>query len=65
VENNKAAADLAQKGITIHAWTPEDRAAFREVAQNNWQVWAEKTPEARALVDSHVEFMTTLGLIQD
>jgi TRAP-type mannitol/chloroaromatic compound transport system substrate-binding protein len=64
VEDKKAAAQLAERGVTIHDWSEEDRAAFREAAQKNWQSWAEKTPEARALVDSHIEFQKTLGLLQ-
>jgi TRAP-type mannitol/chloroaromatic compound transport system substrate-binding protein len=64
VANKKAAAALAAKGITLHEWSEEDRGAFRQAAQANWQRWAEKTPEARALVDSHIEFMKLLGLIK-
>ncbi len=64
VKNNEAAAMLREKGVTLHAWSPEDRAAFRKGAQAAWQVWGDKTPEARALVDSHVAFMTQLGLIE-
>jgi len=65
VENNKAAAELREKGVTLHDWSAEDRGAFRQAAQKNWQVWGDKTPEARALVDSHVAFMQTLGLIAE
>jgi TRAP-type C4-dicarboxylate transport system substrate-binding protein len=64
VENAKAAAQLAEKGITLHEWSPEDRRAFRQAAQTNWQRWADKTPEARELVDSHMAFMNILGLIE-
>ena len=64
VKNNEAAAALTAKGITLHDWSAEDRATFRAAAQSAWQRWADKTPEARALVDSHVAFMTQLGLIQ-
>jgi TRAP-type C4-dicarboxylate transport system substrate-binding protein len=64
VENAKAAAKLAEQGVTLHDWSAEDRQAFRQAAQTNWQRWADKTPEARALVDSHMAFMNILGLIE-
>jgi TRAP-type C4-dicarboxylate transport system substrate-binding protein len=63
VENAKAAAQLKEQGITLYDWSPEDRKAFRQAAQTNWQRWADKTPEARELVDSHIAFMNLLGLI--
>ncbi|MGC9369683.1 MAG: TRAP transporter substrate-binding protein [Paracoccaceae bacterium] len=62
VANNEAAAKLREQGVTLHDWSEEDRAAFRAAAQKAWQSWADKTPEARALVDSHVAFMKKLGL---
>ncbi len=65
VKNNEAAAMLREKGVTLHEWSTEDRAAFRKAAQDAWQGWAEKTPEARALVDSHVAFLKTLGLVSE
>jgi hypothetical protein len=65
VANNEAALQLREKGVVLDAWSDEDRAAFRSAAQKAWQGWADKTPEARALVDSHVEFMKKLGLIAE
>lgn len=65
VENQKAAVALAEKGVHISNWSAEDRARFREVAQANWQRWGDKSPEARALVDSHVAFMKQLGLVSE
>jgi TRAP-type C4-dicarboxylate transport system substrate-binding protein len=63
VENAKASEALPEQGVTLHAWSEEDRNAFRQTAQKSWQTWADKTPEARALVDSHIEFMNLLGLL--
>jgi TRAP-type mannitol/chloroaromatic compound transport system substrate-binding protein len=63
IENAKAAVALVEQGVTLYDWSAEDRKAFRQAAQANWQRWADKTPEARALVDSHIAFMNTLGLI--
>ena len=64
VKNNEAAAALRESGVTLYDWSAEDRAQFRGAAQAAWQRWADRTPEARALVDSHVNFMGQLGLIQ-
>jgi TRAP-type C4-dicarboxylate transport system substrate-binding protein len=63
VANAEAAAELVAAGITLHDWSAEDRAAFRAAAQTAWADWATRSPEAAALVDSHVAYMTTLGLI--
>ncbi len=62
-KNAEAASMLREQGVTVSDWSDEDRAAFRSAAQKSWQGWADKTPEARALVDSHMAYLTTLGLV--
>jgi TRAP-type C4-dicarboxylate transport system substrate-binding protein len=65
VANEEAAAQLTDQGVVLHDWSAEDRQTFREAAQSSWQDWATKTPETKALVESHIAFMTKLGLISD
>ncbi len=65
VKNTEAVAQLKEDGVTIHAWSEEDLGAFRAAAQGAWQGWADKTPEARALVDSHMAFLEKLGLVAE
>lgn len=62
-KNAEAASSLPEKGVTISNWSAEDRAAFRKAAQDAWEGWAEKTPEARLLVDSHKAYLKQLGLL--
>lgn len=62
-KNAEAAAELTAQGVTLHEWSAEDMVAFRGAAQKAWQGWAEKTPEARALVDSHMAYLSQLGLV--
>ncbi|GGF59432.1 MULTISPECIES: TRAP transporter substrate-binding protein [Mameliella] len=64
-KNAEAAAELQAKGVTLHNWSAKDRADFRKAAQTSWDRWAEKTPEAAALVASHREYLTALGLIAE
>ncbi len=64
-KNAEAAAELAANGVTLHDWSPEDRADFRKAAQKAWDGWAAKTPEAAALVASHREYLGSLGLIAE
>jgi TRAP-type mannitol/chloroaromatic compound transport system substrate-binding protein len=65
VLNNEAAVALAEKGVTLHEWSQDDRNAFRKASQEQWQNWAAKTPEAKTLVDSHLAFMKNLGLVAE
>ena len=62
VENAKAAAKLPEQGVTLHNWSDEQRAQFRTAALEAWETWADRTPEAREIVDAHYQFMDLLGL---
>ncbi|CTQ33333.1 TRAP transporter substrate-binding protein [Jannaschia rubra] len=62
VENGEALAELPEKGVTVYDWSAEDRATFREAAQEAWGEWAEKTPETAAIVQSHRDFLKRIGL---
>jgi len=64
VQNAEAAASLKEKGVAIYDWSAEDRAAFRAAAQGSWEGWAQKTPEAAAIVASHRKYLKQLGLIE-
>ncbi len=61
--NAEAAAELQEQGVTLYAWSAEDRKMFREAAQTSWERWGDKNEETRALVDSHKAYLTQLGLI--
>lgn len=64
VANAQAANELRAEGVSIYDWTPEDRATFKAAAQATWPEFA-TTPEAEALVASHIEFLKTIGVITD
>ncbi len=61
--NEEAASMLKEKGVMLYDWSAEDRAEFRAGAQRAWDGWADKTPEAKALVDAHRTFLRKIGKI--
>ncbi|KZY46859.1 C4-dicarboxylate ABC transporter substrate-binding protein [Roseovarius sp. HI0049] len=61
--NAAAAAELREKGVTLHDWSEEDRAAFREAAQTAWDDWGSRSEEAGAILESHKAYLSQLGLI--
>ncbi|MEP0321336.1 TRAP transporter substrate-binding protein [Bauldia litoralis] len=63
IANREAVPGLIANGVTLYDWSEEDRAAFRAGAQQAWDSWADKTPEARKLVDAHRAFQKKIGLI--
>lgn len=61
VRNNEAAAKLKEQGVSIYAWSDEERQKFRDAALASWPEFA-STPEAKALVESHLAFLKKSGL---
>ncbi len=62
--NAEAAAKLREEGVTVSEWSPEDLQAFRDAAQATWPEFA-TTPEAKALVESHMAYLKQLGLVKE
>lgn len=60
--NAEAAAKLREQGVTLSEWSSEDLQKFRDVAQSAWGEFAD-TPEAKALVESHLAYLDQLGLV--
>lgn len=61
-KNAEAAAELRANGVTLSQWAPEELQKFRDAAQATWPDFAD-TPEAKALVESHLAYLTQLGLV--
>lgn len=49
---------------TLIDWSPEARAEIRAIARAVWADWAAKSPMAQTVYDSHIEWMTKIGLIR-
>lgn len=62
--NAAAAAKLRAEGVTLWQWSEEDLQTFRDAAQATWPEFA-TTPEAKALVESHIAYLTELGLVSN
>lgn len=61
VDIQRAANELQAAGVTLHNWDDEQRAEFRAAALDAWEEFA-TTDQAKALVEAHKEFLTTIGL---
>jgi TRAP-type mannitol/chloroaromatic compound transport system substrate-binding protein len=48
---------------TLVKWGAEERRELREVAQEVWAEWAEKSEMAKRIYDSHVAYMKEHGLL--
>ena len=56
--------DTAGGEIEVINWSLEERNKFRDIASGAWEETAAKSPEARAALDAHYEYMRTIGLLQ-
>ncbi|MEL6689528.1 MAG: C4-dicarboxylate ABC transporter substrate-binding protein, partial [Pseudomonadota bacterium] len=63
VKNAQNAVELRAKGVNLYEWSPEELAKFRTAVKAGWEEFA-TTPEAKALLESHVSFLTEIGAMQ-
>ena len=63
-KNAEAAAQLREEGVTLSEWSAGDLQEFRNAAPSTWPEFA-TTPEAEALVESHLAYLKQLGLVQE
>ena len=62
--NIESAAKLKTEGVTLYDWSPEDRQKFKKAARDTWPEFA-TTPEAKALVDSHMAYLKSIGVVEE
>lgn len=63
VQNAKTAKTLRAKGINLYEWSPEELGKYRSAVKAGWTEFA-TTPEAKALLQSHIDFLTELGAMK-
>lgn len=63
VKNAQTAKELRAKGINLYEWSPEELAKYRDAVQKGWTEFA-TTPEAKALLKSHISFLKDLGAMK-
>ena len=63
IQNAQNAVILEEQGINLYAWSEEDMQVYRDAVQNAWVEFA-TTPEAEALLASHLDFLRGLGAME-
>ncbi len=60
VKNAENAVKLRAEGVNLYEWSPEELGKFRAAVKSGWTEFA-TTPEAKALLESHVDFLVGIG----
>ena len=63
VNNARTAKELRAKGVNLYEWSEEELNKYRAAVKAGWTEFA-TTPEAKALLQSHIGFLTDLGLMK-
>ena len=59
LEDRKAAAK--RDPSTLITWGEKEKLELRKVAQTVWEDWAKKSPLAKEVYDSQVQFLKMMG----
>ena len=63
IQDTDALAQAKAAGVQPVNWSAAERAKFRAVARTVWKQYAERSDMARRVYDSHIAFLTRLGLL--
>ena len=63
VKNAQNSVKLAAEGLNMYEWSPEELAKYRAAVQEAWVEFA-TTPESKALLDSHLTFLRSIGAME-
>ena len=64
-QKDQEAVEAAKAGgkITVHDWSAEERAKFREIAMGEWEKVAERSENAQKVYDTLVAYLKDKGLM--
>lgn len=63
VENAKNSVKLSEAGLNMYEWSPEEMGKYRAAVQAAWVEFA-TTPEAKSLLNSHLDFLRGIGAME-
>jgi TRAP-type mannitol/chloroaromatic compound transport system substrate-binding protein len=62
--DEEVAAELrARDDVTIHTWSEEEKKRFRQIAQEQWQPYAERSENAQKVYDALTSYLRSQGLL--
>jgi TRAP-type mannitol/chloroaromatic compound transport system substrate-binding protein len=62
--DEEVAEELRAGGeVTLHAWSEEEKKKFRQIAQEQWQAYAEQSENAQKVYDALSSYLASQGLI--
>lgn len=63
VKNAQNSVKLAADGLNMYEWSPEEMGKYRAAVQSAWVDFA-TTPESKALLNSHLDFLRGIGAME-
>lgn len=63
VKNAENSVKLAAEGLNMYEWSPEELGKYRNAVQSAWVEFA-TTPEAKSLLNSHLDFLRGIGAME-
>ncbi|MFZ5587167.1 MAG: TRAP transporter substrate-binding protein [Thermodesulfobacteriota bacterium] len=64
LEDLKLVGEAKAKGLTPIAWSTEEKAKARKIAQEIWQGWKSKNEQTKKVIEAQEAFLRELGRIQ-